>query len=288
MMRLFKIVICASILLLFSFSVRGEGIKAEYTKQDSLLYEAYVKAFSGQQTKPFEELVINTAKYFIGKPYVGSTLEIADDQGPVVNLREFDCVTLVETSIALSGTIKSQSHNFENYCKVLSYIRYRNGKPKGYTSRSHYTSDWIFENQNKDILKDITLEIGGENIAKQINFMSQKFHLYKSLKDNPENLEEIKKLEKAINDRNSYNVLPVSSIAVNQKDIKNGDIIAFATALKGLDYSHMGIAYWQNDKLHFIHASSIKKQVVIETKTLLEYCQSSKNCTGITILRINE
>ena len=287
-MRLLKIVICASTLLLFSFSVKGQDIKAVYTEQDSLVYEAYIEVFDGQKLKPFDELIINTAKYFIGKPYVGSTLEIADDQGPVINFREFDCVTLVETSIALSGTIKSESHDFENYCIILSYIRYRNGKPKGYTSRSHYTSDWIFENQNKDILKDVTLEIGGENIAKQINFMSQKSHLYKSLKDNPENLEEIKKLEKAINDRNSYNILPVSSIAVNQKDIKNGDIIAFATAINGLDYSHMGIAYWQNDKLHFIHASSRMKKVVIETKTLLEYCKTSKNCTGISILRINE
>ena len=80
---------------------------------------------------------------------------------------------------------------------------------------------------------------------------------------------------------------PVESISNNKEKIESGDIVVFATSLQGLDYSHIGIAYWQNGELHFIHASSKQKQVVIEKKTLVEYCVDSKSCSGISILRIN-
>jgi len=274
------------IVLLYPFHAKGADIV--WNKQDSLIYEDYIKKFSNQRGKPYEELIINTAKYFLNKPYVASTLEISDDSKIVINLHEFDCTTFTEACISLSRVIKSGDYSCDNLSQVFSHLRYRNGKADGYTSRLHYTTDWIFENGRKGVLKDVTLELGGENICKNINFMSSKPDLYKHLKDNPKNIEDILKVERAINGRNSYNIIPVVSIAGNQNGIKNGDIIAFATAIEGLDYSHIGIAYWKEGKLHFIHASSRMKKVVIESKTLINYCQGSKNCTGISVLRIND
>jgi len=258
------------------------------SKQDSLIYENYIKRFSTQKGKPFEELIINTAKHFIGKPYAASTLEISDDNNLVINLREFDCTTIVETCMALAGTIKSEDSTLTNYSRILSFIRYRESEPKGYTSRLHYTTDWIYQNIQKKVLKDLSLELGGKSMEKEINFMSINPALYEQLKDNPGNIEEIKKIEENINNRNSYHIIPTISIQENQAKIKNGDIIAFATKIKGLDYSHIGIAYWIGNNLHFIHASSRLKKVIIEDKTLIDYCKSSKNCTGISVLRIND
>ncbi|MBB4036311.1 hypothetical protein GGR21_002213 [Dysgonomonas hofstadii] len=272
--------------LLCSFQVKS--IEILWNKQDSLVYEDYIKRFSDQKDKPYEELIINTARFFLNKPYIASTLEISDDSKIVINLNEFDCTTFVEACIALSKVIKSGDYSQENLSRTFSNIRYRNGKADGYTSRLHYTTDWIYENGQKGVLKDITLKLGGSNIHKEINFMSSKPDLYTHLKNSPENIEEIKTVEKTINSRNSYNIISVTSIANNQKGIRNGDIIAFATAIKGLDYSHIGIAYWQGEKLHFIHASSRMKKIIIESRTLIDYCQSSKNCTGISILRIND
>lgn len=271
--------------VLFSNVIKGQNVI--YNKSDSLIYEDYIKTFSKDEKKPFSELIISTAKYFLEKPYVASTLEVSDNETLVVNLRELDCTTFVENCIALSGIIKFGRSSLDDYSALLTYIRYRGGEIDGYTSRLHYTSDWAYENEEKGILKNISGEIGGQTILKTINFMSTHPQSYKHLKDNKENIAKIKEIEDSINSRKAYIVVPTSAIPASSKDIQNGDIVAFATSADGLDYSHVGIAYWENEQLHFIHASSRMKKVVIEQKTLFEYCKDSKSCTGISIFRIN-
>jgi len=258
-----------------------------YSRQDSLIYEDYAKKFADRKEKTMGELIIATANYLSGKPYIAATLEAPDKEELVVNLRELDCVTFVENCLALSGAVKSRKPSFKIYCDLLAMIRYRDSKPVDYISRLHYTSDWIYENQKKAIFKDITLDVGGSTVNKKINFMSSNSRLYKHLVKTPSDIERIKVIEDTITARNNYHVLPVSMILKNQNKIQDGDIIAFATSTPGLDYSHVGIAYWIGSKLHFIHASSRQKKVVAESKTLYDYCKNSKNCTGITILRVN-
>jgi hypothetical protein len=266
----------------------AKGRDIASTPADLRIYEAYIKQFEKQKDKPFEEIFINTAKYFLGKPYVASTLEVPDTERMVVNLREFDCITFVENCIALSQVIKSGDFSYDNYLQTLITMRYRDGEVAGYTSRLHYTSDWIYENEKHGLLRNISSEIGGEKVKKDVNFMTTHPQLYKHLKGNAQNIEKLDKIEKNISKRNAYEILPTAAIYNSQQKIKTGDIIVFATSIAGLDYSHIGIAYWQKEKLHFIHASSKARQVIIEQKTLLEYCQTSKSCTGVTVLRINQ
>jgi cell wall-associated NlpC family hydrolase len=258
------------------------------TPSDARIYEAYIKLFEKQKDRPFEEILINTAKYFLGKPYVASTLETSDRERMIVNLREFDCTTFVENCIALSQVVKSGDFSYNNYLQTLITMRYRDGEVAGYTSRLHYTSDWIYENEKHGLLRNISSEIGGEKVKKDINFMTTHPQLYKHLKSNARNREELDKIEKNISKRNAYEILPITAIYDQQQKIRTGDIIVFATSIAGLDYSHIGIAYWQNGKLHFIHASSKAKQVITEKKTLSDYCQTSKSCAGMTVLRINQ
>ncbi|MFV0312524.1 MAG: N-acetylmuramoyl-L-alanine amidase-like domain-containing protein [Dysgonomonas sp.] len=273
---------------LFTLSNMAKGRDIVSTPADLRIYEAYIKQFEKQKDKPFEEIFINTAKYFLGKPYVASTLEVPDTERMVVNLREFDCTTFVENCITLSQVIKSGDFSYDNYLQTLITMRYRDGEVAGYTSRLHYTSDWIYENEKHGLLRNISSEIGGEKVKKDVNFMTTHPQLYKHLKGNAQNIEKLDKIEKNISKRNAYEILPTAAIYNSQQKIKTGDIIVFATSIAGLDYSHIGIAYWQKEKLHFIHASSKVRQVIIEQKTLLEYCQTSKSCTGVTVLRINQ
>lgn len=284
-MNILRNTIFLFIILTLSNTIKGQDVI--YNKSDSLIYEDYIKTFSKDEEKPFSELIINTAKYLLDKPYVTSTLEASDKEALVVNLTELDCTTFMENCIALSGIIGFGRQSFNDYCALLTYIRYRDGKIDGYPSRLHYTSDWVYDNEEKGVLKNISGDIGGKAITKNINFMSTHRQLYKNLKDNNENIAKIKRIEDSINSRKAYIVIPISAISANSKDIQNGDIVAFATSTEGLDYSHVGIAYWENKQLHFIHASSRMKKVVIEQKTLLDYCKDSKNCTGISIFRIN-
>lgn len=279
------------IIFILFFSATLPAIQAQnviYSKPDSLIYTDYVNKFKTKKDSTSSELLISTAKFFLGKPYVASTLETSEEENLTINLRELDCTTFVENCIILSLVIKSGDYSFPNYCSMLQNMRYRDGIIDGYTSRLHYTSDWIYENEKRGILKNISTEIEGKIIQHPLSFMSEHPDSYKHLKSNPSNIKKIKSIETKVNERNNYRILPLASISLNEKDIKNGDIIVFATGVSGLDYSHIGIAYWQKDQLHFIHASSRAKQVVIEGKTLVEYCKDSKNCTGITVLRLND
>ncbi|MDR1882900.1 MAG: DUF1460 domain-containing protein [Prevotella sp.] len=283
-MKLKKTLVSALLILVSSSAAKAGDIVS--SSADTCIYEAYIKQFERQKDSPYGELLINTAKYFSGKPYVASTLELYGEEKTVVNLREFDCTTFVENCIALSQVIKSGNFSHDNYIRKLTDMRYREGNVAGYASRLHYTSDWIYENEKRGLLKNISTESGGGKVKKDIHFMTTHPQLYRHLKNNARNIGKLEEIEKKISKRD-YGILPISDLEANQEKIKNGDIIVFATSIAGLDYSHMGIACRQNEKLHFIHASSKSGQVIIEKKTLPDYCRASKTCTGISVLRIN-
>lgn len=268
----------------------GQGISLAddvcYTKQDSLIFEKYIKDFESKKMSNISALTIETAKYFLGCPYVAHTLEINDNEKLVVNLREFDCTTYVESCMALAHTVKSDKPTFDTFCNFLRDIRYRNGEIIDYSSRLHYISDWAYD--NNDILEDIGKTSGGQLTTKERNFMSKNKELYKHLKNSPTNQNNIKYFEDSLNKREGYYVILRGDIYKYAKNLKNGDIVVFATSIKGLDFTHIGFLYHENGILKFIHASSSAKQTVIEKKSLKDYCYQSKSCTGIMILRQND
>ena len=58
-------------------------------------------------------------------------------------------------------------------------------------------------------------------------------------------------------------------------------------AKAGLDYSHQGIAFWGNDgKLHMLHASSERKRVIADERTLEDYLKRISHARGIRVFRI--
>ena len=153
-----------------------------------------------------------------------------------------------------------------------------------YTSRLHYTSDWIYDNEKKKVVRNITKEIGGEEFPFKASFMSKNPHFYQSLKEFPEFIETIAMLEKEINKRKHW-YIPKSKIKEVQKHIQTGDIIALATDKEGLDYGHTGLAYQdERGKMRFLHASQRKKKVLLDAE-LYKYTQSIETYIGITIAR---
>lgn len=273
------------LLLLFLLPI---GARNSNVYNDSLFFENHVSDFKEYQSLPMGDLMIKAVSFFKGTPYVASTLDKGKKEELVVNLNEFDCTTLVETSLALTGTIKSEIYTLDTFKRLLQMIRYREEAVNDYSSRLHYVSDWVFDNCEKGIITDITQELGGILETKKINFMTTHPESYAQLKNDKEMLLKMQKAEADINDRGGYYYIPKKDIPTIENQIKDGDIIAFATSIKGLDYSHMGIAYWDKGKLTFIHASTRTKDVTVESKSLYEYCSKSTNCTGITVLRIKE
>ncbi len=255
------------------------GAKHEKTEQNfrgkvvcSPIFKDYPSSFA---------TVLDCAKFFLGKPYKKGTLEVGNDSVLVVNLLEFDCTTLVENVVALHAL---DSITNTDFIQKLTKIRYRNSKAEGYPSRLHYFSEWISSNEQKGFLKDITHEIGGIAVKKKLNFMSSHRNLYPALKDEMV-FQKMLKIEQK-NTQIERFIIPKKDIEKVASKIQNGDIIALATNIKGLDFVHTGFAIFQGGKLHLLHASSKAGKVIISTKTLWEYVKNWKQIEGIVVLRI--
>ena len=95
------------------------------------------------------------ARKFIGVPYVAHTLEVNDDEQIVVNTRQLDCTTLVETVTALTLCAYRNLYTWRDYLNALVAMRYRGGLIIDYTSRIHYFTEWITANSKEGIVTEI-------------------------------------------------------------------------------------------------------------------------------------
>ena len=250
------------------------------------IFNRYVEYIARYRIAPLETILEHTAHFFLGTPYVASTLDENDEEQLVVNLQELDCVTYVENVLALSLAANSNDFSFDNFKTHLQNIRYRNGELSDYASRLHYTSDWIFDNEKSGLLENISQQLLGVQETKELHFMSSHRSAYKQLAHNDAMLYKIEQLEKDINSRGGFYYLPKGAIYGKAKEIPHMAVVAIVTTIDGLDTSHVGFAYKKDGELQFIHASSTKNEVVVDNKTLSNYCFSQKSCKGIIVAKV--
>lgn len=237
-----------------------------------------------------EGSVLYFAKKFVGIPYVAHTLEVNDEEQLVVNLHQMDCTTYVETVVSLAFCVQNGQFSYQDYINALRNLRYRNGIIDGYGSRLHYFSDWIDNNENMGLVKEIQSPNPPFSAIQVLNldFMSKHPQSYKALRAKPYLVEEIRETEINLNGK-KMNYIPKSSLtntSLLQKVIRNGDILAIVTNVKGLDIAHLGIALWRKDGLHMLHASSKQGRVVEDNNTLRTYLNGNKSFLGIRVLRL--
>jgi cell wall-associated NlpC family hydrolase len=240
---------------------------------------------NNEKNKSTAQLVVLTGKCLIGTPYVAHTLEMAPEQ-LVVNLRGLDCTTYVENCLAIARTLKSEEANFDKFTKELIKIRYRDGVIVSYPSRLHYFSDWIYENDTKGFVKDVSKEIGNIPYPPAVNFMSTHSDSYQQLKNNTAFVAQLADKEKEISARTMY-YLPKDKLPLFENKLQEGDIIGITTSVSGLDITHVGIVVKQNGRVHFMHASSKAERVIISETTLIDYLARNKLATGIMVVRPN-
>jgi hypothetical protein len=276
--------------ILFAGSVlnaKSSGADTIYsTRADVEIFNKYIAYIQEKGNLPTDKLVIETAKFFLGTPYVANTLEI-EPEGLVINLRELDCTTFVENVFALTLTVKSGVLLFENYCANLKKIRYRGGVIEDYTSRLHYSTDWIYDNELRGNLKDVTRKAGASRLDLNLYIMSKTPETYKQLKGRPDLVEKIVAKEKEISARKHY-FIKAKRINRKWRRIKDGSMVGFVTTIPGIDLSHMAIVYHEGKKLTFIHASSSGKKVMINESSMGEFVLSSKRNTGIVLSALNQ
>ena len=230
------------------------------------------------------DLIVEIGRLFINKPYKEGTLEGQDKEELITNVSAFNCTTFVETVLALARCAASGKISRDAFCKNLRLIRYRQGKIYSYSSRLHYFTDWLRDNEKKGILTDISCHLGGNHQRKKINFMTTHKKLYPAL-ENKTQLARMLMVEKNLSRRFFY-VIGRNKVNSQKEKIRNGDVIAFAANQEGLDVAHVGFAIRQGKSLHLLHASSKYGGVVISKKTLVAYLKSNKKFTGIIIARL--
>jgi hypothetical protein len=230
------------------------------------------------------DVVVEMGKTFLGTEYVANTLEQPGDEHLVINLRGLDCVSFYENSLVFARCIKKNKTSFEDYQAELKFIRYRSGIINGYPSRLHYSSDYFYDNEKKNVLKNVTKSIGGVGYKKTINFMSTHPDSYRQLTDHPEFIKVIEAQEAAINKRPLFH-LPKEAVKRAATKIHNGDILAITTDIPGMDVSHTGVAIWQDKQLHLLHAPITGSKVQITEKPLSEYLAASPKRLGIMVAR---
>ena len=277
-------ILTAILLALTALPLQLKADEITYQKEDSAEIAVLLSAKGTHSPLYF-------AKKLLGRPYVGQTLEINEEEQLVVNLRELDCTTLVETSAALALAEKNNERTFAGYCKALKQLRYRNGNISGYASRLHYFSQWIADNVAKGLVEDIGTSGGFPFTAKQelnLSFMTKNPQYYRQLKADEDLRKEIGKQEKSINGT-IVNYIPKNLLNLDKTKlscIHDGDIIALVTSKDGLDISHVGIAIWKGNKLHLLNASSLKHKVVADSQSLYEYQRKWQTQLGIRVIRL--
>ncbi len=261
-------------------------LKVFALEEDILIYEQAIEAFenSAFDNTSIGDLMTSIATHFIQTPYAAFTLEIPEEEQLVVNLRGMDCTTFVEYVLAMSLSIKSQDMRFASFIQNLAFIRYRDGIIKGYPSRLHYFSEWLYNNAQKGVITMLGDSIGTKAYRPTLSFMSKNPSYYPQLK-NQAVIDSIRAIEKRVSSI-EMNYIPKKDISSLENIILNGDIIAFTTDMEGLDVSHTGIALKKNGRLFLIHASTRSNQVEISPVPLSQYLKPMNRVTGILVGRI--
>jgi hypothetical protein len=276
---------CRFVILWLAFMFFCLPCRGRDKVEDRLIFNDYIRHIEPFGAGAIADVIIETAHFFLGRPYAASTLEKEPEQ-LTVNLREFDCTTFVETVLALSRTVKNSAHpTFEDFCETLQQIRYRNGLVNDYTGRLHYFTDWIYENEKNGFVRDVTKEAGGRPYKPDLDFMSSHPDRYSQLTSNSGFMGILREKEREISERNGYSIIPETEIKAHEHAVKEGDIICFVTDIKGLDVTHAGFAYRHAGQLTFIHASSSAKKILIHPQPVRKYVEQSRHTKGLMIVR---
>lgn len=223
-----------------------------------------------------------------GAPYLEKTLEGPGPEVCRVTTAGYDCVTFMELSLALARVLHAAPGDSvpdaDDVIAAITATRYRAGRLDGYLSRLHYTSEWIADNAARGIVADVTIEAGGSPLALAVGFMSSHPGLYPALRDSAALRDSMRAIESRIN-RAPRAVIPRERVRAIESRLRTGDLVAIATAIPGLDYSHTGVIVREGPRARLLHASSKLGRVTLD-QPLGDYLAAApRHVTGITIAR---
>jgi N-acetylmuramoyl-L-alanine amidase-like len=279
--------ICASAFALdsrlpFKTVFKGE---AQFNRLISLAKQNNWKSLSiGERTAAIGQALTGTR-------YKSYTLEIDNRiESPSVNFNGLDCWTFFETSLAFARMLNEAEENWspENFLHYIEIDRYRGGVCTGeYLSRLHYLEDWLFDNDKRGLVEDLTAKLGGKSVPHAAHEMTVGWRRYRYLAANKSLLGPLARMEADVSRRPLYQI-PKNRVAKIEPKLETGDIIGIVSHDGRLySTSHVGLALRTSDGvLHFMHASAPQNygKVVVDSR-LSDYLKRYRTDSGILVAR---
>jgi len=241
---------------------------------------------------PIGERTAAVGQALVGTRYKHFTLEIDNRiESPSVNFQGVDCWTFFEIALGFARMLNGPESNWTPE-RLLHYIemdRYRGGECTGeYLSRLHYLEDWLYDNDRRGFVDDLTRSLGGVSVAHSAREMSVGWRHYRYLAANRSLLGPLARMEASVSSRPLYEI-PKSRVAAIESKLHSGDIIGIISRDRNGLFStaHVGLALRTNDGvLHFMHASSPGNygRVIVDAE-LSKYLYRYRSDSGILIAR---
>ncbi|MXW65556.1 MAG: DUF1460 domain-containing protein [Gemmatimonadales bacterium] len=268
--------------------------RSAWAPEDWAIFEEKVRfaAERGLAEMDLGDAIVQLAETFVGTTYEPGTLEVPGPERLVINFRALDCVTLVETVLALTRFVREQGVEAlsdppgaqAGYEAHLTALRYRGGRLDGYPSRLHYFSEWLADNEARGTVRTTTGDLDPALDPEPVNFMSRHPESYRQLAE-PGVLRAIAATEARLDEGPGREYVPQDRIARVADRIRNGDVIAATSTVEGLDVAHTGFAVWRDGALHLLHAPLVGRSVEISERPLAERILSIDSQDGIMVAR---
>jgi len=251
------------------------------------------KAKSGNwKALPIGERTAAVGQALVGTRYKHFTLEIDNRiESPSVNFQGMDCWTFFEIALSFARMLNEPESNWTPE-RLLHYIevdRYRGGQCTGeYLSRLHYLEDWLYDNDRRGLVEDLTRTLGGASVPHSAREMSVGWRHYRYLAANRSLLGPLARMEANVSSHTLYEI-PKNRVVGIESKLHSGDIIGIISRDRNGLYStaHVGLALRTNDGvLHFMHASSPGNygHVMVDTQ-LSKYLYRYRSDSGILVAR---
>ncbi len=176
------------------------------------------------------------SQQFLGRPYKSNPLIGSSDSDEVfiASLDGFDCVTYIETVLALA-----RAYTLADFAAQLRGMRYDRGIVK-WDRRNHYMTDWIRNNLRDERIARLSLP----NVPTR-----KKDRILNMVAGLPARRARIR-------------CVPKSALPRLKPHLRDGDLLFFASTRKNLDVFHAGIVIDEGGRIAIRHASRSKGGVV--------------------------
>jgi len=195
------------------------------------------------------------SRQFLGHTYKPFPLIGSVDTPEVftASLNGFDCVTYIETILALS-----RSSTVADFVEWLRKIRYEQGQIQ-WDRRNHYMTGWIRNNAREGIIRQVRNGVSAvtkERLLDVVPGLAAR--------------------------RTRLQCVPKSSLRALRSRLQTGDLIFFASTRKNLDIFHCGIIVRDGKCILMRHASRSRGGVV--EQDLDEFLKENR-MAGVIVVR---